>query len=190
MSSIETVPTSSPAMCSKEVNCGESSGSTGQVIQRKYVLNDIGALKKKVRNETRTEPYDQGTEAKNGSNVVVLFKTSFFKNAKNHFIKDLIQMEGINNIQNVIATKANSESSGDAFVELSVEVNFTVESTEYAVKAAAYTTSCKIMFQPLGSPPSTKVNSTQKAIPRYFVDKYFLPWCEKAYKTKISTKRL
>ena len=93
----------------------------GQTIQRNYVLNDIGALKKKIRHESRKDPYNQGTEARDGSNMVLLFKTSFFEYLKYNFINDLVKASGIDNVHNVIGAKVNSESSGEAFVEFSLE---------------------------------------------------------------------
>ena len=49
----------------------------GLVVQRNYVLNDSTALKKKLRQENRKEPFSLGTEARDGSNMVVQMKTSF-----------------------------------------------------------------------------------------------------------------
>ena len=40
------------------------------VLKRNYVLNDSNALKKKLKNESRSEPYNLGTEARDGSNMV------------------------------------------------------------------------------------------------------------------------
>ena len=132
----------------------------GQIIQRNYILNDTGALKKKVRHESRKDPFDQGTEAKDGSNVVVLCKTSFFEHIKKHFIPELIRESQITSIKNAVAAKVNSDSSGEAFVEFSVEVQFTANQHDYTVKLIAYTTSCKIMCQPIGVPSTTKIHST------------------------------
>ena len=44
------------------------------VIKRSYILNDTGALKKKIRHESRKEPFNQGTEARDGSNIVLQFR--------------------------------------------------------------------------------------------------------------------
>ena len=150
--------------------------------------NDTGALKKKVRHESRKDPYDQGTEAKDGSNVVVLCKTSFFEHVKNYFVQSLLQESQIKSIQNAVATKVNSESSGEAFVEFSVEIQFTANEHDYRVKLIAYTTSCKIMCQPIGVPSTTRIHTTSKSVSRYFIDTFFLPWCQVAYKKKIMTR--
>ena len=55
---------------------------SGRTVQKDYILNDISALKKKVRHETRPEAFDTGSEASNGSNVVIQMKTSFFEHVK------------------------------------------------------------------------------------------------------------
>ena len=156
----------------------------GQVVQRNYVLNDTGALKKKLRHETRKDPFNLGTEARNGSSMVVEMKTSFFEHVKSEFIKELITQDGIKNVDNAIGAKANTEKSGEAFVEYSLDITFEVREKTHAVKLTAYTTTCRIMFQPIGEPAHTKVQTSNKSISRFFADTYFLPWCEKAYEKK------
>ena len=47
----------------------------GLTVQKNYVLNDTSALKKKMRHEGRKEPYNLGTEARDGSNMVIEMKT-------------------------------------------------------------------------------------------------------------------
>ena len=37
------------------------------------------------------------------------------------------------------------------------------------------------MFQPVGIPAGSKVTSSGKSVPRYFVDEFFLPWCRNAH---------
>ena len=58
----------------------------GQVVQKGYVLNDTGALKKKLRQESRKEPFNLGVEARDGSNMVIEMKTSFFEHVKNNLL--------------------------------------------------------------------------------------------------------
>ena len=41
-------------------------GSSSNVQKRNYILNDSNALKKKVKHETRSEPYNEGIEARDG----------------------------------------------------------------------------------------------------------------------------
>ena len=80
----------------------------GNVCQRNYVLNDSNALKKKVKNEKRTEPFNLGTEARNGANMVVQMKTSFFEHFKSNFINDIVKKGDIENVENALGTKVNA----------------------------------------------------------------------------------
>ena len=48
----------------------------------------------------------------------------------------------------------------------------------------AYTTTCRVMFQPVGDPSQRKPLGGNKSISRYFVDTFFLPWCEDALTKK------
>ena len=149
-----------------------------KVIHKNYILDDIGALKKKIRHENQSEAFDMGTDAANGSNVVILLRTSFFEYVKNEYISELARMKGITGIQNAMGARAATEMSGEAFVEYLLEVSFVVQNTSYTVKISAYTTSCKVIFQPIGHPANAKVISSSKSISRFFVDSYFLPWCQ------------
>ena len=54
----------------------------------------------------------------------------------------------------------------------------------HTTKLIAYTTSCRIMFQPVGGSPEARTHLGNKSIPRYFVDTFFLPWCETEYTKK------
>ena len=183
MSSILEIDRVASKVCPVEASDSSLHSFTGKTVQRNYILNDTAALKKKVRHESRKEAFNTGTDAKDGSNVVLLFKTSFFEHVKNHFLQDLIQQNDITQIKNAVGAKVSSEASGDAFVEYSVEVQFKAHNSDYSCKMIVYTTSCKIMFQPLGVEATTKISSS-KSISRYFVDTFFLPWCETAYQKK------
>ena len=109
MSSIVEVVTSSPCIQPEApvTSHDDSRSRPGKLIQANYILNDTGALKKKLRHETaRKDPYNEGTEAKDGSNMVFLLKTSFFEHVKAQFVDDLASEENISGITNVVATKA------------------------------------------------------------------------------------
>ena len=110
---------------------------------------------------------------------MILLRTSFFEYVKNEYIRELACMKGITGIQNAMGARAATEMS-EAFVEYSLDVSFDVQNTPYTVKISAYTTSCRIMFQPIGSSVNSKVISSSKFISRFFVDSYFLPWCQKS----------
>ena len=182
--STNTVAIDAPGGCAS-ATITDSSGKSitnssrkGRVVQRNYVLNDTAALKKKLRHETRKDPYNMGTEARNGSNIVMELRTSFFEHVKAKFVNDLLGNDGIKHVENAQGAKASTESSGDAYVEYTVDIVFQVQDKEYTVKLTAYTTSCRVMFQPVGDPPQTRIQPSNKSIPRFFADTYFLPWCQ------------
>ena len=163
----------------------EDSVKRGRVIQDIYVLNDVAALKKKLRNETdRKEAFNTGADAKDGSNVVLLMKTSFFEHLKSAFMQDLIKTDGIISIENAVATKVQTGNSGDAFVEFALDVSYEVDKNIHTVKFIAYATTCKLMIQPIGEKSKALESLGNKNVPRYFVDTFLLPWCEIALQNK------
>ena len=132
------------SLCEQSQDSGQvirQSSGGGKVFVKNYVLNDIAALKKKIRHEGRKEAFTMD-EAKDGSNTVTLSRTSFFEHIKLNFLDALQKMKGITRTINATAVKAATEVSGDAFVELSLEISFMVTNTEYTVKLTAYTTTC------------------------------------------------
>ena len=149
-------------------------GRRGQVVHKTYVLNDTSALKKKMRHEDRKEVYNLGVEARDGSNMVIETRTSFFEHIKAQFIDDLLRVEGIETVDNALAAKAATENSGGAIVEYSLDITFKVKDEMFTIKITAYTTSCRLMFQPVGGNPQTRIQPGSKSIPRYFVDTFFL----------------
>ena len=129
----------------------------GSVVQRNYTLNDVGALKKKVKWETsRKLDFALGKEAKNGCNISLLMKVSFFEMVKELFIPDLEEEENILCVENGAAAKASTEMSGDAYVEYSMEITFKADENKHTIKLTAYSTSCSIMIQQVGEPPEPK----------------------------------
>ena len=84
-----------------------NSSSLGKTIQRNYILNDTAALKKKIKHENRKEAFTTGNEAKDGSNTVILCKTSFFEHVKDNYIKSLSKMENIIEIVNAVWSKSS-----------------------------------------------------------------------------------
>ena len=121
----------------------------GNIVHRNYILNDSNALKKKLRHEGRPDPFDLGTDAKNGANVVVLLRTSFFEHVKKEFIGNLLKNKDIEKVDNGLGSKVASGNSGDAFVEYSCDISFKYQGDSYTTKLTAYTTTCKLMFQPV-----------------------------------------
>ena len=166
----------------KNLKTAEVKKKRGKVVQRNYILNDVGALKKKIKHEARKSEYEIGTEAKGGSNIMFLMKASFFEFVKVNMIKELEENENIVNIENAEGVKVGSENSGDAYVEYSMDVSFKASEIIHDIKLTAYTTTSKIMIQPKGEKTETKPHLNERCIPRYFVETFMLPWCEQVIK--------
>ena len=69
-------------------------------------MNDLGALRKKVKHEGRKQDFIIAKEAKDASNTVIQMKASFFDFTKAKFIEDLNEHDDIDDIQNAEAAKA------------------------------------------------------------------------------------
>ena len=157
---------------------------TGIVKQRNYVLNDVGALKKKLKHENKKQEIVIGKEARDGSNVTVPMRASFFEFVKFNFIQEIENNDAIVKIENAEGVKAPTETSGEAFVEYSMDITFNVKDSTHTVKITAYTTSSQLMVQPVGEKAGFKDHLGNKGTPRFFVEKFLLPWSEKSIREK------
>ena len=157
---------------------------TGIVKQRNYVLNDVGALKKKLKHENKKQEIVIGKEARDGSNVTVPMRASFFEFVKFNFIQEIENNDDIVKIENAEGVKAPTETSGEAFVEYSMDITFKVKDSTHTVKITAYTTSSQLMVQPVGEKAGFKDHLGNKGTPRFFVEKFLLPWSEKSIREK------
>ena len=171
----------------------EKNGRNGKVKQRNYTLNDVAALKKKMKAEVKKQEVSIGKEAKDASNITVPMKASFFEFVKAYFINDLIDNSNIVKIDNAEGVKAATDNHGDAFVEYLMEITFKVNKHVHCVKLTAYTTTSQLVFQPVGEKSGPKEHLGQKGSPRFFVENFLLPWCSKAisekrYNEDIATK--
>ena len=178
----EVVPVASNEAETRNDN-GKSDASV-KIIQRNYTLNDVGALKKKLKHElTRKQDYCLSKEAKNVANVVVQMRTSFFEFTKSKFVH-LRENSEILDIKNIQSAKAPTDTSGDAFVEYSVEIVFKADPNVFTIKLTAYTTTCQLMLQPVGEKNGVKTDLGNRGSPRYFVDVFLFPWCQEVIDTK------
>ena len=134
---------------SKEIS-NHDARKKGKVVQRNYIMNDLGALRKKLNHEGRKQDFRIAKEAKDGSNTIIQMRASFFDFIKAKFIDELSQNVEIDDIQNAEAAKAATESSGEAYVEYSMEITFRAKDMTHIVKLIAYTTTCQLMIQPIG----------------------------------------
>ena len=175
----------------KDCNNGETSSSSAVDIpsrkncsskQRNYVLNDVGALKKKVGHEKRTHDIIISKEAKDFSNVIIIMRASFFEYVKANFILELENNPFIIKIENAEGVKAVTETCGDAFVEYSLEITFSHQDNSHTVKLTAYTTTSQIMIQPLHEKPGIRDHLGKKGTPRFFAETFLMSWSDKVIK--------
>merc|ERR1719233_1581517 len=83
-------------------------------------------------------------------------------------------------VDNAEGIKAATDSHGDAFVEYLMEITFKVTKHVHCVKLTAYTTTSQLVFQPVGEKSGPKEHLGQKGTPRFFVENFLLPWCNRA----------
>ena len=118
---------------------GETKNKYGRTVHRTYQLNDVNSLRKKLKCETaRKTEFAIEKEARNGSNVKIEMKTSFFEFAKARLIQDLQANVDIVSIENGEAVKAATELNGDAYVEFSLEISFKASNYNHRIKLTAY----------------------------------------------------
>ena len=159
-----------------------STSKKGTTRQKNYVLNDVGALKKKITHEKRQLDYSLAKEAKDFSNVVIQMRASFFEYVKSYFISELEDNQNITKIENAVRSKAATESSMEAYVEYSLEISFVSDVHTHSVILTAYTTTSQIMIQPINEKPGIIEHLGNRSSPRFFAETYFLPWSNKAIK--------
>ena len=182
-SSYDMVPINGESEVTQALANGKKKGS---FRQRTYTLNDVGALKKKMKHENgRRLDFEIGKEAKDFSNIVVPMKASFFEFFKAYFVNELAEQSSIHKVENVEAVKAATENNGDAIVEYSVDIEFTAKQDHtHAIKLTAYTTTSQLFIQPIREKSGPREHLGNKSTPRYFTECFIIPWCEKAVKDK------
>ena len=148
----------------------------GKVVQRNYVMNDVGALRKKLKHEARKQEFAISKEAKDASNIVVQTKASFFDFTKAKFIDEMYSNPDIVEVDNAESAKAATEVSSDAYVEYAMDITFRANDISHTIKLTAYTTTCQIMIQPKGEQGGLKQHLGSKGSPRFFVENFLIPW--------------
>ena len=162
----------------------------GTVTLRNYVMNDLGALRKKLKHEGRKHDFMISNEAKDCSNTVIQMKTSFFEFTKAKFIEEILQNDDIESVQNAEAAKAATETSGEAYVEFSMDITFKAKEKTHTVKVIAYTTTCQLMIQPKGEQSGVKAHLGSRGTPRYFADTFLIPWCQKSVESNAFNEKM
>ena len=66
-----------------------------------------------------------------------------------------------------------------------MDINFRVKEVTHTVKLTAYTTTCQLMIQPKGEQSGVKTHLGSRGTPRFFVETFLIPWCEKSVESKL-----
>ena len=112
------------------------------VEQKKYTLNDLEALKKKMKKSDLKPEVSMTEESKNGGNVNIDMKTSLFEYMKEMWIGDMKKLEDIKEITPITKAQAETGVNGKADVEYTFEVTFNTNGEENKVKMKSYPTKC------------------------------------------------
>ena len=178
---------------------GSPGGIKAVTVHRPYLLNDIGALRKKLAQESNKEPFSHGKEAKDGSNFSIQMRASVFEMVKEGFIKDIHKNGQIKKVRDGIAATVNiangnmatknvGHGSRIAIVEYSMDITFGPLCAQpeqvHTVKMTAYATTSTIMLQPKGEKPGKIDHLGNRCTPRYFAETFLLPWCDKKVKSE------
>ena len=159
----------------------------GKLIQRSYTLNDVNALKKKLKCESsrKREPFIDN-EANDGSNLKIAMKASFFELAKERLFEDLKNHEDFIEVNDGIgAVAATSGGNDDAFVEYGMSVKFKKGDTIHKIKLTNYATTCAIMIQPMKESGSPFSDTKGKTLSLYFAKNFILIWSDQMIKDNI-----
>jgi hypothetical protein len=156
--------------------------NTVNVELKKYTLNDLEALKKKMKKADLNPGIAMTEEYKNGGNVNIDMKTSLFEYMKEMWIADIKKIDDIKEVTPITKAQAETGMNGKADVEYTFEVTYDSKGEENKVKVKCYLTKCRIQIQHMGGPSRAKDCLDGKHSPKYFGDKFMVPWAEKVLK--------
>ena len=154
--------------------------SSISVEKKGYTLNDVEALRKKLKKSDLKPAIAITDEAKNGGSNNIDMKTALFEYMKEMWIGDMKDSENILDVTPISKAQADTNENGMADVEYTFEVKFnTPDDNEIMVKIKCYPTKCRIQIQHMGGPSKPKESLDGLHSPRYFGVNYILPWAKK-----------
>ena len=146
------------------------------IEQKKYTLNDLEALRKKMKKSDLQPEISMTEESKNGNNVNIDMKTSLFEYMKEMWIGDMKKLDDIKDITPITKAQAETGMNGKADVEYTFEVTFNTKGEENKVKIKCYPTKCCVQIQHMGGPSRPKECLDGQHSPKFFGDKFMIPW--------------
>ena len=153
------------------------------IEMKSYNLKEVEALKKKLSFVHLNPPIDLVDEASNGVCISVEMKTALFEILKHRWIHDMKLEDEINDIVAVSKAVAGTVNFGQVDVEFTLEATFTVNNVSNKVKVKCYPTKCKMTITHMGGTCLPKPHLNGKHTPRYFAEKFVIPWGKKMIET-------
>ena len=108
----------------------EKRSSAVAVEQKGYTLNDVEALRKKLKKADLKPGIAITDEAKNGSSINIDMKTSLFEYMKEMWIGNMKELESILCVTPIDKAQAYTIVNGKADVEYTFEVNYKAPNDE------------------------------------------------------------
>ena len=159
-----------------ETNTKKYNNETAKVVFVEYTLNDLSALETKLE-MCNAEPIKVSKEAKDGSSIHVVLKTSLFEAMKQVLIPTLNTDLDIEKAVTRRITKANS-NSGTASVEYMADIVLIKGANKHEIILKCFTTKCKIQIQKRGKHVRFP-DLGDKFVPKFFMDYYIVPLAKK-----------
>jgi hypothetical protein len=154
---------------------------TPVIVEKKgYTLNDVEALRKKLKKSDLKPEIGITDEAKNGSSINIDMKTALFEYMKEMWIGDMRKLVNVINVTPITKAQADTNENGTVDVEYTFEVTFSApDAAHIAVKIKCYPTKCRMQIQHMGGPSKPKECLGGLHSPRFFGSNFVLPWAKK-----------
>ena len=146
-----------------------------KIEMKNYILDDLGALKKKWNMINHKPEIDVNGEATNGSSINIDMKTSVFELMKAKLVEKMKNEKEIDDIALPTTSKAVAKNGEEADVEYHLEVIFTINGVSEKVKVKCYTTNCRIQIQGFGK-HDKKAHLGNEYIPKFFSYRFLVPF--------------
>ena len=186
MSSLDTLKKSLSDVAQTKVV--SASGET-RIEMKTYILDDLGALKKKWSMISHKPEIDVNGEAVNGSSINVDLKTSLFEIMKVKLTSNLNGHEEITDVSLPVTSKATARNGEEADVEYHLDITFTINEVVEKVKIKCFTTSCRMQIQGFGK-HERKIHLGNEYIPKYFVNRFLVPFLEDERKNCLEFEKM
>ena len=158
----------------------DTTKTVATVVKRNYVLYELEAMRKKLSCQQRNPAVSIEREAKNGSTINVLVKTSLFEYTKVKLLDALKNDPEVVETKQTVTATAPSKHSGMADVEYQLECVYKASEHEHKVKITCYTTTCNLLVTNMAGKAELKSYLGNKSNSRHFAERFLKPFLTKA----------